>query len=186
MRRPRPYDKTTHGGKTVDWLTKAALMKAERKLGYALSITQGSYQADDGTGNDVAASSSTHNGGGVVDLPEYEAERKMRALRASGFWAWVREELWRDGRRIWSKHVHAVQATNRKLDPLAFEQVIQGRAGLNGLADRGPDPHAGVPVIPFKWPYYGPVGRLRWYRDQLSGPARRRLNRQIDQLAGER
>jgi hypothetical protein len=186
MKRPRPYDKTTHDGKTVDWLTKAALMKAERRLGYSLSLTQGSYQADDGTANDVAASSTTHHGGGVVDCPEFEAERKMRALRACGFWAWVRPELIRDGRRVWSKHVHAVQEGNRKLSASAFNQVIAGKAGFNGLADRGPDPHADVPVIPFRWPYYGPVGRLRWVRDNLTGRARRRLNRQIDKLAAER
>lgn len=186
MRRPRPYDKTTHGGKVVDWMTKAALLKAERRLGYALDLAQGSYQADDGPANDVAASSSTHDGGGVVDLLPYQAFRKVRALRACGFWAWHRTELWRNGVRVWGEHVHAVQATNRKLDPLAFQQVIQGRAGLDGLADRGPDPHLGIPVIPFKWPYDGPVGRLRWIRDNLTGRARRRLNRQIDDLAAER
>lgn len=186
MSRPRPYDLTTHDGKTVDWLTKAALLKAEKKLGYALDLSQGSYQALDGAGNDVAASSSTHDGGGVVDLLPYDALRKVRTLRACGFWAWVREELWRDGKRIWPKHVHAVQEGNRKLDPLAAQQVIQGHAGLDGLADRGPDPHAGIPVIPFQWPYYGPVGRLRWVRDNLTGKARRRLNRKIDALAEEK
>lgn len=186
MTRPRPYDKTTHGGKTVDWLTKAALLKAERKLGYELDLSQGSYQALDGTANDVPASGSTHDGGGVVDLLKYEAERKVRALRASGFWAWHRLELWRGTVRVWPEHVHAVLEGNRKLAPSAFDQVIQGKAGLDGLADRGPDPHADIPVIPFKWPYYGPVGRLRWIRDNLTGKARRRINRQIDELAAER
>lgn len=177
MSRPAPYDLTTHDGKTVDWLTKAALLKAERRLGYSLTIVQGSYNA-----GGVAASSGTHDGGGCVDLKATDALNKVRAMRASGFWAWLRPDL----PGTWSSHIHAVQENNRKLSPVAGRQVDAGRAGRDGLASNGPDPHADIPVIPFVWPYYGPVGRLRWTRDQLTGTARRRLNRQIDQLAGER
>lgn len=177
MTRPRPYDKTTHDGKTVDWLTHAALLKAERILGYKLTIVQGSYNA-----GSVAASAGTHDGGGCVDLKATDALNKVKAMRASGFWAWLRPDL----PGVWTAHLHCVQEGNRKLAPIAARQVEAGKAGRDGLANNGPDPHAGIPVVPFVWPYYGPVGRLRWVRDNLTGRARRRLNRQIDKLAGER
>lgn len=176
MTRPRPYDKTTHDAKTVDWLTKAALQHAEKILGYQLSIVQGSYN-----GGGVSASAGTHDGGGVVDLRSSDGIRKVRAMRASGFWAWYR----RDSEGPWTDHVHAVLEGNRKLSASAERQVVAGQEGRNGLVSNLPDPHAGVPVVPFTWPYYGPVGRLRWIRDQLTGPARRRLNREIDRLASE-
>lgn len=177
MSRPRPYDKTTHDGKIVDWLTKAALLKAERILGYPLTIVQGSYNA-----GGVTASAGTHDGGGAVDLKATDALRKVGAMRASGFWAWRR--LPSEG--PWSEHVHCILEGDARASRGAVAQVAEGKAGRNGLANGAPDPHADIPVIPFAWPYYGPVGRLRWIRDNLTGKARRRLNRQIDELAGER
>lgn len=179
--RPRPYDLTTHDGKTVDWLTKAALMKAERLLGYELSITQGSYNA-----GGVSASAGTHDGGGAVDLPAWDWQRKVAALRLSGFAAWHRAELHRDGRKVWGEHIHAILFGNAKLSGDAIDQVEEFRAGGDGLVGDLPDAHSGLPFKRFVWPYYGPVGRLRWIRDNATGAARRKLNRQIDKLAGTR
>ena len=174
MKRPRPYDLTTHDGKRVDWLTKAALLKAERLLGYELSITQGSYNA-----GGVSQSAGTHDKGGVVDLKAWDWENKCRALRLSGFWAWRRRPEEGD----WPEHIHAALAGNIKLAPSAFRQVEAGRAGRNGLANNGPDPHAYMVFKPFPWPYYGPVGKARWVRDQLQGAEReaflRRLRRVV-------
>ena len=174
MKRPNPYDRTTHDGRVVDWHTKAALLNAERILGYELSITQGSYNA--GT---VSASAGTHDGGGVVDLRAWDWESKVRALRLSGFWAWHRPELWRNGKRVWPEHIHAVLGKNAKLSLSASRQALAGRTGRNGLADNGVDPHKHMVFKPFPWPYAGVVGRARWRRDQLRGPARTRYLKRL-------
>ena len=129
---PKPYDRTTYDGKTVDWLTRAALEKAAKMLGYTdgLTITQGSFNA-----GGVAASAGTHDGGGVVDLSDFEHERKVRALRRVGFAAWYRPAI----AGLWPAHIHAVLVGNRKLSAGARNQVAEYLAGRNGLADRGPD-----------------------------------------------
>lgn len=126
----RPYDLTTHDGETVDQLTKLALLEAEQRLGYPLSITQGSYNA-----GGVSASAGTHDGGGVVDLLEWNHRRKVRVLRAVGFAAWHRPAI----PGLWPGHIHAVLIGNRKLSPAARRQVDAYLAGRNGLADNGPD-----------------------------------------------
>lgn len=126
----KPYDLTTHDGKTVDMLTHLALLEAEQILGYTLSITQGSYNA-----GGVGASAGTHDGGGAVDLPAWDWERKVRALRKVGFAAWYRPTI----PGLWNEHIHAVLIGNRKLAAGARHQVDEYLAGRNGLANRGPD-----------------------------------------------
>ena len=177
-RRPRPYDRTTHDGQTVDWLTKAALLKAERLIarwsspGYTLSITQGSYNA-----GRVRASAGTHDGGGVVDLRAWDHETKVRALRRSGFAAWFRPA----SAGPWPDHVHAVLVGNRLLSNGASDQVDDFRRGRNGLANNGPDPHAGLVFKPFRWPYHGPIGVVRWHLDHggMTPRQRREFRRRI-------
>lgn len=155
-RRPRPYDRTTHDGKTVDWLTKAALLKAERIIrSYDLSIVQGSYHRG------VGASAGTHDGGGVVDLREWDWPVKVRALRRAGFAAWHRPAI----PGLWGGHIHAVLVGNRLLSNSAEDQVTDFRRGRNGLANNGPDPHKDLPFRRFRWPYYGPIGVVRWHLD---------------------
>lgn len=168
-RRPKPYDRTTHDGRTVDWHTKAALQRAERILGYPLSITQGSYNRG------VSASAGTHDGGGVVDLREWDHPAKVRALRLSGFAAWYRSPA--EG--PWPGHIHAVLVDNRRLSNAAEDQADDFRNGRNGLANNGPDPHAGLVFRPFRWPYRGPIGRIRWHMEHLRGKARRAFRRRI-------
>lgn len=127
---PQPYDRTTHDGKTVDWLTKAALMAAEAELGYELSITQGSYNA-----GGVAQSAGTHDLGGVVDLRAWDWENKVRVLRKVGFAAWHRTP----SQGPWPEHCHAVLIGNEKLAPSASRQVTAYLDGRNGLANNGTD-----------------------------------------------
>lgn len=170
MKRPRPYDRTTHDGQTVDWMTKLAIERAERKLSYDLSITQGSYN-----GGRVSASAGTHDGGGVIDLREWDWPSKVRALRLSGFAAWYRDPA--EG--PWPGHIHAVLVGNRQLAPSAKRQVDSFRSGRNGLANNGLDRHAGMKFVPFRWPYHGPIGVVRWHRDQLRGKARRAYERRV-------
>lgn len=173
MNRPRPYDLTTHDGKRVDWRTRAALEKAEKMLGYKLSIIQGSYNA-----GGVSQSAGTHDGGGAVDLRAWDWESKVRVLRLCGFPAWFRPE-----NSSWDDHIHAVQAGNEKLAPSAARQVSAFHSGRNGLADNGPDPHAGMVFKKFVWPYGGIVGLARWQMRQLSGAPKQKFARQLKKVA---
>ena len=124
------YELTTHDGKTVDRMTKQALEKAERRLGYPLTIVQGSYNA-----GRVSQSAGTHDGGGVVDLAAWDWERKVRVLREIGFAAWHRTPA----QGPWGEHIHAVLIGNDKAAPSALRQVGAYKRGRNGLASNGVD-----------------------------------------------
>lgn len=123
------YDLTTHDGKTVDKYTDYNLKLAEKKLGYDLTIVQGSYHKG------VAASAGTHDGGGCVDLAPWDWANKVRALRELGFAAWHRPAI----KGVWSEHIHAVLIGNTKLAPLAAQQVTAYRNHRDGLAGNGVD-----------------------------------------------
>jgi hypothetical protein len=141
---PLPYDLTTHDGKRVDWLTKAALLAAEKRLGYTLTVYQGSYNA-----GAVKASGGTHDGGGAVDLAAFDHERKVRVLRSIGFAAWYRPEL----PGVWGPHIHAVLIGNLKLSDAAKKQVVAYRDFRDGLAGNKPDSTWHPNPIPvFQWP----------------------------------
>ena len=127
---PHPYDRTTYDGRTVDWLTRAALEATAKRLGYDLTIVQGSYNA-----GGVSASAGTHDGGGVVDLAPWDWQNKVRELRRTGFAAWHRPAI----PGLWGEHIHAVLIGNRKLAPAAKVQVAEYLRGENGLASHGPD-----------------------------------------------
>jgi hypothetical protein len=126
----KPYALTTHDGKTVDLLTKVALLAAEAMLGYDLTIVQGSYNA-----GKVAASAGTHDDGGVIDLTPFDADRKIRVLRRLGFAAWHRTP----DQGPWKEHIHAVQVGNARLSAGAKAQVDDYVRGLNGLAGHAAD-----------------------------------------------
>lgn len=139
----KPYAKTTYDGEVVDRLTKRALKKVAKRLGYNLTLLQGSYNA-----GEVSASAGTHDGGGVVDLAPYDWQRKVTALRAVGFAAWFRPAIPGE----WEDHIHAVLIGNEKLSPAAKAQVADYYKGLNGLASHAPDPFGRPKPIPvFKW-----------------------------------
>ena len=124
---PGPYELTTFGDgnpKRVDWKTRAALEEAERRLGYPLTIVQGSYNR-----GGVSASAGTHDGGGVVDLLAWDWQRKVRVLRSIGFAAWYRPPV----RGLWGAHIHAVLIDHGRLAPVAARQVTAYRAGRDGL-----------------------------------------------------
>lgn len=127
---PKPYDLTVYDGRTVDWLTRAALEDVAAKLGYDLTLAQGSYNA-----GGVKASAGTHDGGGVVDLAPYDHDRKVLELRRAGFAAWYRPAV----PGLWGAHIHAVLIGNRKLSAGARAQVADYLAGRNGLANHGAD-----------------------------------------------
>ncbi|HVO68408.1 MAG TPA: hypothetical protein VMT24_00095 [Aggregatilineaceae bacterium] len=125
-------------------------------IDFRLAITQGSY-----TGGALAASFGTHDGGGAVDLSVRsrvdwsvlvgEIEPMIRALRVSGFAAWLRDtgELYPDS----PIHIHAIAIGDRELSEAARSQIdgtfgyLRGFDGLpqpNGVPR--PDRHGG-PVI---------------------------------------
>jgi hypothetical protein len=139
-----PYDKTTHDGRVVDEITHQALVAAEKKLGYELTLAQGSYNQ-----GGVKASGGTHDGGGVVDLAPFDHARKVRVLRDLGFAAWYRPAI----AGLWGAHVHAVLIGNQKLSAAAQGQVIDYRNGRDGLAgDRvDPNPYRPSPAVVFKF-----------------------------------
>lgn len=126
----KPYDRTTHDGNTVDQLTHHALLLVEERLGYPLTITQGSYNA-----GGVVASAGTHDGGGVVDLDDWDHARKVRELRRTGFAAWYRPTI----PGLWPAHIHAVLIGNARLSAGAKAQVAEYLAGYDGLAGSGRD-----------------------------------------------
>lgn len=151
---PDPYALTKHDGRTVDEITHQALLQAEKRLGYELSITQGSYNA-----GGVSASAGTHDGGGVVDLAPFDQARKVRVLRDLGFAAWYRPRS-----ASWSPHIHAVLIGNRKLSPSAARQVESYKRGRDGLAGDNVDPNGyrPSPIPTFQWPPPPTnVGRVR-------------------------
>jgi len=128
----KPYDLTTYDGKTVDWLTRAALEETAARLGYDLTIFQGSYNAGSEA---VKASAGTHDGGGAVDLAPWDWENKVRELRRTGFAAWHREAI----PGVWGEHIHAELVGNRLASPSAKAQWAEYLRGENGLANHGPD-----------------------------------------------
>jgi hypothetical protein len=140
--------------RTVSMLENAARLYAGELEISGYAITQGSYH-DNG-----AASFGTHLGGGAVDLSVMrkgtytvlwdDVPPLLRALRAAGFAAWLREygELSPDS----PIHIHAIAIGDSELSQAAQEQLT----GVFGYF-RG---YSGVPIesgIPEPDRYGGPV-----------------------------
>ena len=123
-----PYQRVFYGGKLTNARTAAMLAAAEKLLGHALRITQGSYSTS------VAASGSTHAGGGVVDISGVHATTAVQsALRRVGFAAWIRTP----SQGPWPRHIHAVAIGDPSLSSSAANQVksfLRGGNGLGGAA----------------------------------------------------
>lgn len=161
LKPPDDYERLEVNGWTINRRTYAMLQHAQERYGGELEIsgyhiTQGSYH-DNG-----AASFGTHLGGGAVDLSVMrkgtytvlweDVEPLIRALRAAGFAAWLREygELSADS----PIHIHAIAIGDQELSTAAQEQLT-GPAGYfrgyTGLpvpagAQPAPDRHGG-PVL---------------------------------------
>ena len=160
LKPPDDYTRVQVNGWTLNQRTLAMLVHAQELYGGELeimgyAITQGSYH-DNG-----AASFGTHLGGGAVDLSVLrrgtytvlwdDIDPLLRALRASGFAAWLREygELY-EGSPI---HIHAIAIGDQDLSDAAREQLT-GDAGYFRGYDGIPVPAGGSP-IPDR--YGGPV-----------------------------
>lgn len=167
-----PYTRVTFRGRLVDAQTMGALLVAEKRLGYELTITQGSYNA-----GGVSASAGTHDGGGVVDLAPYDYKRKVRVLRDLGWAAWYRPAI----PGLWSAHIHAILIGNSRMSSGAAAQVVDYKNGLDGLAGKRPDPNPYRPDPPVVFDYAaarrddklrerikGLAARIKALRDRIS------------------
>jgi hypothetical protein len=117
------YEIVTFRGHRFDRMTVQALLEMERRLGYELSVAQGSYN------HGVGASAGTHDGGGAVDLQPADAARKVRVGREIGFAMWERHAI----PGVWPHHVHGILIGNAKVSPGAAQQVYYYRLHRNGL-----------------------------------------------------
>ena len=147
------YERFTFRGVTLDRMTIAALLCAEKKLGYEMNIIQGSYNR-----GGVSSSAGTHDGGGAVDLVWHDIRRKNRVLRKTNFAGWPRRRLPGE----WDRHWHGILIGNERASAAAKDQVRDYRNGRNGLANNGPD-HWWRPkkIGPFR---YGRRAAISWRR----------------------
>jgi hypothetical protein len=154
------YTRVEVNGWTINRRTLAMLTHVREFYGGELeitghAITQGSYH-DNGS-----FSFGTHLGGGAVDLSVMrrgtytvlwdDVEPLLRALRAAGFAAWLREygEVYADS----PIHIHAIAIGDRELSEAAENQLtgpagyFRGYSGLP-LVDGAPTPDRyGGPVL---------------------------------------
>lgn len=120
-------------GVTLDTRTRDMFTRVRWKLELPLSLSQGSY-------SNATASAGTHSGGGALDVraATLTAEQRARvvlALRQVGFAAWLRTPSQGD----WPYHIHAIAIGTPDLSAAARDQVVDYKAGRNGLANNGPD-----------------------------------------------
>lgn len=133
------FERVNFRGRLVDRKTQAFLQAMEKRLGYDLTVIQGSYNA-----GGVSASAGTHDGGGVVDLVSWDSKKKVKVARELGAFAWFRPDL----PGVWGEHVHLGIRDHGRLSSAAQAQQADfdanpARNGLaGGAADRTwhPDP----------------------------------------------
>jgi len=127
-----PGSAQTFRGQRLNARTIQMLLNAENILGSRFHITQGSYSTR------VAASGSTHAGGGAMDTDSagkgwYSAQV---ALRRAGFAAWVRTP----SQGPWGQHIHSIATGDASASPAAKRQVqdyYRGGDGLGGGMAKG-------------------------------------------------
>lgn len=123
------YKRVTFHGHTFNKRTAAALMEMERRLGYELTVIQGSYN------HGVGASAGTHDGGGAVDLAPWDFDNKVRAGRRVGFAMWHRQAI----PGTWVEHIHGGLIGDKEAAPALAAQFSDYASGLDGLADNAHD-----------------------------------------------
>lgn len=119
-----PGARRSFRGVTLNQRTIGMLLNAERILGAAFHITQGSYSTR------VAASGGTHSGGGAMDTNGPRGwSAAVRALRAAGFAAWHRTP----SQGPWNDHIHSIALGDSSASPSAKRQMASFRRGGSGL-----------------------------------------------------
>lgn len=151
-----PQERVYWRGKKLNRRTIAAIKWAEKNDGVAKTyvISQGSYN-----GGRVAASGSTHDGGGAVDisdsnLTKEERIKVVRALKNAGFAVWFRPDV--EG--LWGSHIHAILKNDPELSSGAKSQVVSFMAGRDGLrGNRVDDTYRPDPPVRFSYSQQKPV-----------------------------
>ena len=135
-------EKITWRGHTFNRRSVAALLEAERRLGYQFQMLQGSYNTS------VAASAGTHAGGGAVDcVGRGRWPHEVQVLREVGWVAWHRTPP-----AFSTEHIHGVLRGDPQLADGARQQIVDWEHGLDGLADHlhDPGPSVDIPVFPLR------------------------------------
>lgn len=138
--------RTSHSGQPVNQRTADMLAEADDKVGWKITVTQGSYQGCS------EASSCTHAGGGALDISVSELSTEQRwktvkALREVGFAAWLRTPEQAD----WPYHIHAIAIGDTDTHREAADQIADYHAGKNGLAGHAADDTPEAYRAPFTW-----------------------------------
>jgi hypothetical protein len=119
-----PGARRSFRGVTLNTRTIGMLLNAERLLGRVFHITQGSYSTR------VAASGSTHAGGGAMDTNGPGGwNAAVSALRKVGFAAWHRTPAMGP----WGHHIHSIALGDSSASPAAKAQMASFRRGGDGL-----------------------------------------------------
>jgi hypothetical protein len=173
------FARTTWRGKQFDYYTIQMIQAAEKLLGRTVDITQGSFSTS------VAASGSTHAGGGALDISVRNLSTALRqatvaAFRSVGFAAWLRNP----SQGPWPFHIHAIAAGDPTASDSAKRQVQDYYNGGNGLGgkDDGPDVKKDPSLL---HRILGGIGDLAgWAKDALADPAKW-LKAQIGEKLGQ-
>lgn len=171
----KAYARRVFRGVTLNERTIAMILTVEKRLGFALGLTQGSYNA-----GGVSASGGTHDGGGAVDfsvvLMGHKKQMKvMRACRDVGFADWHRPALAGE----WPTHNHGIAIGDHELSAAAAAQVPDYRNLGNGLWPLV----GGDDLYPYR-PSPIPEFDYQAYQDRVARRARlERINDRIGELS---
>lgn len=131
MKAPSPYAQTEYNGRPMLNVDKAFVMAMEHELGYGLTITQAIGGA--------AASAGYHLKGRMLDLPEWDGQRKLRVAVDLGGIGWIRDE--RDG-MVPHEHLGIIfesRSNQRGISAGGFLQIGAWDRGEDGLVGNGRD-----------------------------------------------
>lgn len=150
-----PTSRVNFRGVTVDARTRAAVLWAEKQLGFVLNFSQGSFRPQ------TSYSGTTHCGAGALDIrvggmSAKTIQRLVRTLRDAGFAAWSRDS--RDG---FPPHVHVILLDCAQVSSGGKWQCYEYDRGRDGLssqkADR--DQYRPNPKVKFSWVLRRPIKR---------------------------
>jgi hypothetical protein len=143
LRAPDPYAVVEYNGRPMLNCDKAMVMKLEHVLGYRLTITQAI--------GDAPASAGYHAKGRMLDLPEWDAMRKLKAAKDNGCIGWARDE--RDD-MVPHEHLGVIfesRSNKSGISEGGYRQISQYDRGENGLTNGGRDrnPYRADPKVVF-------------------------------------
>jgi phage-related protein len=157
------WDRTTWRGKKFNYHMVRLLQAVEQLTGQTLRVTQGSFSTS------VAASGSTHAGGGAVDLGwpgPLLGSTLVAALRQVGIAAWHRNP----SQGPWNHHIHGIAIGDPTASASARRQVQDYFAGGNGLGGKDDGPAVGKDKSLWDWGKERLSGITGWIADAITKP----------------